>query len=67
MKGAFEVSKKKIRLTIFEERFGRGGIETFIINLCNHIDLNKFNVNVVVVNKVTSYYDAFFHAKGIRV
>lgn len=67
MKGAFDSMENKIKLTIFEERFGWGGIETFIINLCNYIDLKMFDVTVVVANKVTNRYDDFFKKKNIPI
>lgn len=67
MRGAFDSMKDKIKLTIFEERFGWGGIETFIINLCNYIDLKKFDVTIVVANKVTDCYDDFFKERNIPI
>lgn len=52
---------------MFEDKFGLGGIETFITNVCSKIDRNTFNVEVVVVNKITSQYDELFKKLGINL
>lgn len=57
---------RKIKICIFEERFGRGGIETFIFNLCSNIDLNKFDITIVTINKVTNYFDNYLDNLGIK-
>lgn len=57
----------KIRLTLFEERFGWGGIETFICNVCTKIDLDRYNVRIVVVNKVTDHFDLLLESRGIKM
>ncbi|WP_283111873.1 glycosyltransferase [Lactobacillus gallinarum] len=57
----------RINLVMFEDKFGLGGIETFITNVCSKIDRNTFNVEVVVVNKITSQYDELFKKLGINL
>lgn len=58
---------KKIRLTLFEDKFGVGGIEKFIYNTCSHLDRNKYEIRVVVVNKITNYYDDLLDSLGIKL
>ena len=58
---------KKKNLILFEDKFGVGGIEKFIYNLCSRIDMNKYNVRLVVVNKITDYYDKSLSNLGVSV
>lgn len=57
----------KIRVVIFEDKFGNGGIEKFIFNLCGNIDREKYDIGLVVVNKVTDVYDEQFKKMGIQI
>lgn len=57
----------KIRLVLFEDKFGIGGIEKFIYNVCLNIDLKKYDISLVVVNKTTDYYDDLLKKLGIRI
>lgn len=58
---------KKIKLTLFEDKFGVGGIEKFIYNVCSNINREKYDIRVVVVNKITNYYDDLLNALGIKL
>lgn len=58
---------KKIKLTLFEDKFGVGGIETFIYNICSHLDREKYDIRIVVVNKITNYYDDLLKSLGVRL
>ncbi|CDI58259.1 hypothetical protein VKX94_03180 [Lactobacillus helveticus] len=47
------MKSKKIKLIMFEEQFGLGGIETFITNVLSCINREKFDVRLVTINKAT--------------
>lgn len=57
----------KIRLAFFEDKFGVGGIEKFILNVCSNLDLNKYEVTLIVVNKITNQYDKILKELDIKV
>lgn len=59
--------KKKPKVVIFEDKFGNGGIEKFIFNLCWNIDRTKYDFSLVVVNKITEVYDSLFEEMGIEI
>lgn len=54
------MKSKKIKLIMFEEKFGLGGIETFITNVLSCINREKFDVQLVTINKATDQYDSLF-------
>lgn len=60
------MDSKKIKVIMFEERFGLGGIETFITNVLSRINRDLFDVRLVVVNKATDQYDELLKALGIK-
>lgn len=57
----------KVNLVFFEDKFGIGGIETFITNACKGLDRDFYNISIVVVNKLTDRLDSFFEQLGIKV
>lgn len=57
----------KIKLAFFEDKFGVGGIEKFIINVCKNLDANKYEITLVVVNKITNQYDKILNEMNISV
>lgn len=61
------MNRQKINIVMFEDRFGLGGIEKFITNVVSNIDRDRFNIELVVVNKVTREYDALFDLLGVKV
>lgn len=58
---------KKVRLVLFEDTFGVGGIETFLMQICERIDQNIFDVTLVMASKLTNKYDCALKEHGIRV
>ena len=61
------MQNKKVKVILFEDKFGLGGIETFITNVILRIDYNLFDIELVVVNKVTDQYDSLFESLGVKV
>lgn len=57
----------KIKLAFFEDKFGVGGIETFIINVCSNLDLNKYEITLIVINKITNQYDEILRKLNVNV
>lgn len=56
----------KTKLLIFEDIFGWGGIETFITNVCKHIDKNEYDVRLVSVTKITNHFDELLNDNNIK-
>lgn len=61
------MNSKKIKITLFEDKFGWGGIETFIYNICSNIDLNKYDITIVTVTKVSSHFDSMLSDLNIKM
>lgn len=57
----------KIKLAFFEDKFGVGGIEKFIINVCENLDKDKYEITLIVVNKMTDQYDEVLHEQNVKV
>lgn len=60
------MDSKKIKVIMFEEQFGLGGIGTFITNVLSRINRDLFDVRLVVVNKATDQYDELLKSLGIK-
>lgn len=58
---------RKIKLTLFEDKFGVGGIEKFIYNVCSHINREKYDIKIVVINKISNYYDELLKSLGVEL
>lgn len=57
----------KIKLAFFEDKFGVGGIEKFILNVCSNLDYNRYQITLIVVNKITNQYDEILRKMNITV
>lgn len=60
------MDSKKIKVIMFEEQFGLGGIGTFITSVLSRINRDLFDVRLVVVNKATDQYDELLKSLGIK-
>ena len=59
------MQRKKI--IYFIEVLGWGGIETFIANVLQKINLNKYQVEIVCINKISDHFDELFNRLGVKV
>lgn len=57
----------KRTIIYFVEVFGWGGIETFVSNVCNRLDKNKYNIKIVTVNKISDHFDQILSEQGIEL
>ena len=55
----------KINLFFFLARFGLGGAGNSVYRLCSSLNKNKFNINVICLNKCA--YESKLKKKGIKV
>lgn len=55
-----------INLVFFEDVFGWGGIETFIVNACTRLDPAEYNISIVAINKITDRFDQDLEKSGIK-
>lgn len=61
------MDSKRIKVIMFEEQFGLGGIGTFITNVLSRINRDLFDIRLVVVNKATDQYDELLKSLGIKL
>ena len=59
------MDKKKVLL--YTDKWTTGGIESFIINLYQNIDKNKFDVDIMCSQKQTNVYDEILSTDNKRV
>lgn len=55
------------KIVYFEDVFGWAGIETFMTNVVKYIDRDKYNIDFVLINKITDHYDEMFKEYNVNV
>lgn len=55
----------KQQLIYFIEVFGWGGIETFVSNLCLNINVEKYDIKILTINKITDHFDEILKKRNI--
>lgn len=62
-----EDKKRKIKILYFEETFGLGGIESFIVNVLKNIDLEKFEITIAAISITTDYFNSDLEKLGVNI
>ena len=57
-------NNKKVKVLQYTERWGTGGIESFIMNLYRNIDLNKFSMDLLTSQNESTIYDEEINKYG---
>lgn len=57
----------KQQLIYFIEVFGWGGIETFLSNLCLNINIEKYDIKILAINKITNHFDEVLRCRNIEL
>lgn len=60
-------NNKQLEVLYFEETFGLGGIETFIVNVLRNINLEKYKITIVTISKTTSQFDTELEHLGVEI
>ena len=57
---------KRVKVCCFCEKWASGGIESFINNVINRIDLNEIRIDIIASSIENSIFTTFLKKKGIR-
>ena len=63
MKGG---KKKLKKILLFSDKWGNGGIESFVMNVIRCLDNTKYNITLVCAKKLTDLYDDELKEKNIK-
>lgn len=55
------------KIIYFEDVFGWAGIETFMTNVVQNIDNNKYRIEFMLIEKRTNHYDEFLKRNNVKV
>lgn len=55
------------KIIYFEDVFGWAGIETFMTNVIQYIDSDKYKIEFVIIDKRTNHYDELLEKNGVEV
>ncbi len=58
---------KKIKILMVLDNTGRGGSQTFVMNVCRHIDWNRFQVDIAITRNKRGGYDEEMELLGCRI
>ncbi|WP_390410464.1 glycosyltransferase [Lacticaseibacillus jixiensis] len=62
-----ELGKKKVRVAMVASNLEKNGISTVIMNYCTHLDLDLYDITIIVGKKVDAYFLEICHNLKITI